>query len=150
MSPKKSLKMWSKELNCDAKKSDDKHFFYFKLNFSFTIKFKKSLTLRRSTENTQMNISICLRISTRSVHTIGRFARWRSRQKFKDILVQNYKATPARTAILDVTMKETLVVLQNKIIETLWHTYNFSSNKITILDLIHFPVVLKVFIPKHL
>ena len=64
--------MWSKELNCDAKKSDDKHFFYFKLNFSFTIKFKKSLTLRRSTENTQMNISICLRISARSVHTIGR------------------------------------------------------------------------------
>lgn len=121
LSPKKSLKMWSKELNCDAKKSDDKHFFYFKLNFSFTIKSKKSLTLRRSTENTQMNISICLRISARSVHTIGRFARWRSRQKFKDILVQNYKATPTRTVILDVTMKEILVVLQNKIIETLWH-----------------------------
>ena len=34
--------MWSKELNCDAKKTDDKHFFYFKLNFSFTIKFKSN------------------------------------------------------------------------------------------------------------
>ena len=143
--------MWSKELNCDAKKTDDKHFFYFKLNFSFTIKFKKSLTLRRSTENTQMNISICLRISARSVHTIGRFARWRSRQKYKDILVQNYKATPARTAILDVTMKETLVVLQNKITETLTCCETLIILvPITILDLIHFPVVLKIFLPKHL
>ena len=69
-------------------------------------------------ENTQMNVSICLRISARSVHTIGRFAKRRSRQNFKDIFVQNYKATPARTAILDVTMKETMVVLQNKTIET--------------------------------
>lgn len=106
-------------------------FFYFKLNFSFTIKFKKSLTLRRSTENTQMNISICLRISARSVHTIGRFAKWRSRQNFKDIFVQNYKATPARTAILDVTMKETMVVLQNKLLkrcDMLRNTWNFSSN----------------------
>ena len=66
-----------------------------------------------------MNISICLRISAGSVHTIGCFAKWRSRKNFKDIFVQNYKATPARTAILDVTMKETMVVLQNKIIETL-------------------------------
>ena len=49
-------------------------FFYFNVNFVFTIKLK-SLTLRRSTEKTQMNISICLRISAQSVHTIGRFAK---------------------------------------------------------------------------
>ena len=121
----------AKELNYNAKKSDDKYiFFYFNVNFAFTIKLKKSLTLRRSTEKTQMNISICLRISARSVHTIGRFAKWRSQQNFEDIPVHNYKATPAWTAILDVTMRETLVVFQNKLkrCDMLRNTYNFSSN----------------------
>ena len=99
------------------------------MNFVFTIKLK-SLTLRRSTEKTQMNISICLRISAQSVHTIGRFAKWRSKENFEDIPVHNYKATPAWTAILDVTLRETLVVFQNKLkrCDMLRNTYNFSSN----------------------
>lgn len=139
----------AKELNCDAKKSDDKYFFFYcNVNFVFTIKLK-SLTLRRSTEKTQMNISICLRISAQSVYTIGRFAKWRSKENFEDIPVHNYKATPAWTAILDVTLRETLVVFQNKLkrCDMLRNTYIVP---ITILDLIHFPVVLKVFLPKHL
>lgn len=106
--------MWSKELNCDAKKSDDKHFFYFKLNFSFTIKFKKSLTLRRSTENTQMNISI-----------------YDQDRNLKIFLYKIIKRHQLGLQFLMLLWKKPWLYFKIKLLkrcDMLRNTYNFSSN----------------------